>query len=180
MQSPIRKIQDKTSFRAIALTLAFGLAWLEGMVPLGVPGVKFGFSNLVILVCLCMYGFREALMIAFLKIGMSILLFNGFSSFLYTAGGTLASCLSMAAAMHLYKKEVISLVGVSAIGGFCHITAQYIIAAYTLYSTSVFGMYGMAAALTIFTSVILGYLAKKIITQLKNAFYNMKESGPRL
>ena len=44
MRSPIKKVEDKTSFRAVMLTVIFLLSWLEAMVPLGVPGVKFGFS----------------------------------------------------------------------------------------------------------------------------------------
>ena len=156
----------------MALTVIFALSWLEVMVPLGVPGVKFGFSNLVIVVCLTVYGFREALAMAIFKILMSTLLFNGFSSFLYTAGGTLFSCLTMAIAVKLYQKELISMIGVSAIGGFFHITVQYIIAAVTLYSPSVFGMYGLAATLTLLTSVVLGFLAEKVVKQLKNSFYD--------
>ncbi len=172
MRSPIKEVSDKVSFRAIALTIIIVLSWLEASVPLGVPGVKFGFSNLVILVCLSVYGFREALVMAILKIMMSLVLFNGFSSFGYTAAGTLSSCLSMAVAVRYYRKEILSMVGVSVIGGFFHITAQYIVAAYTLYTTSVFGMYGIAALLTFLTSTILGWIAEKITKQLNNSFYD--------
>ena len=171
MRSPTKEISDKTSFRAMALTVLFTLSWLEAMVPFGVPGVKFGFSNLVIITCLTVYGFQEALVMAVLKIFMSTILFNGFSSFWFTAAGTLASCLSMALAVRYYRKDVFSLIGVSAIGGFCHITVQYIVAAYTLYTTSVFGMYPMAALLTLLTSVILGFLSDKITKQLSDSFY---------
>lgn len=156
----------------MALAVVFALSWLEVMVPLGVPGVKFGFSNLVILVCLTIYGFREAFVMAILKILMTTLLFNGFSSFWYTAGGTLGSFLTMAIAVKLYQKELLSMIGVSAIGGFFHITVQYIIAAVTLYSPSVFGMYGLAASLTLLTSVVLGFIAEKVIKLLKNSFYD--------
>ena len=140
--------------------------------PLGIPGVKFGFSNLVVLVCLAMYGFREALAMAFLKILLSTLLFNGFSSFLYTMGGTLASCLSMTAAFCFYKKGCISMIGISTVGGFFHVTSQYVIASYTLYTPAVFSMYGMAASLTLFTAMVMGFLAKKIIKQLQTISFH--------
>lgn len=172
MRSPIKKIEDKTSFRAVMLTVIFLLSWLEAVVPLGVPGVKFGFSNLVILICLTMYGFREAFAMALLKIVMSTFLFNGFSSFLYTMGGTLSSCLTMAIAVRLYEKNIISVVGISAVGGFFHITAQYAIAAYTLYTPSVFALFPSAAGLTLFTSIIMGFLATKIIKQLQDISYD--------
>ena len=74
MPSPIRKIEDKTAFRALSLAIIFTLSWLEMLIPLGVPGVKFGFSNLVILVFLVIYGFWESLVMAILKIILSLLL----------------------------------------------------------------------------------------------------------
>lgn len=172
MRSPIKEISDKTSFRAIALTIVIVLSWLESAVPLGIPGVKFGFSNLVILICLTVYGFREALIMAILKILMATLLFNGFSSFLYTMAGTLSSCLTMAVAVKYYRKGLLSMIGVSAIGGFFHLTSQYIVAAHTLYTPSVFGMYGSAALLTLLTSAVLGFLAEKIIKQINNSYYD--------
>lgn len=172
MRSPIKKVEDKTSFRAVMLTVIFLLSWLEAMVPLGVPGVKFGFSNLVILICLTEYGFREALAMAVLKILMSTVLFNGFSAFLYTMGGAFASCCSMGLAIRLYETKKISTIGVSAIGGFFHITAQYVIAAYTLYTPSVFALYPPAAALTLVTSAVMGFLAAKIIKQLHTISYD--------
>ncbi len=172
MRSPIKKVEDKTSFRAVLLTVILLLSWLEATVPLGVPGVKFGFSNIVILVCITVYGFREALAMAILKILMSTLLFNGFSSFLYTMGGTLASCLTMAVAMIFYEKEQLSMIGVSMVGGFFHVTVQYVIAAYTLYSTAVFALYPLAALLTLLTSSVMGFLAKKVVCQLTQSFYD--------
>ncbi|MBO5407793.1 MAG: Gx transporter family protein [Clostridia bacterium] len=172
MRSPIREISDKTAFRAICLAVILVLSWLEASVPLGVPGVKFGFSNLVILVCLNVYGFREALAMAVLKILMSLVLINGFSSFWYTAAGTLSSCLSMAIAIRYYQKNKISMMGVSAIGGFFHITSQYVVAATTLYTPSVFGMYPIAALLTLLTSIILGWLSEKITGQISNSYYD--------
>ena len=172
MRSPIREISDKTAFRAICLAVILVLSWLEASVPLGVPGVKFGFSNMVILVCLSVYGFREALAMAVLKILMSLVLINGFSSFWYTAAGTLSSCLTMAVAIRCYYNDTISMIGVSAIGGFFHITSQYIVAAYTLYTTSVFGMYPVAAFLTLLTSAVLGWISEKVIKQINNSYYD--------
>ena len=175
MQYPINRIKDKTSFRAIALTLVFVLSWLELAVPMRIPGVKFGFTNLITLICLVQYGFYEGLIMAVMKILLSTFLLNGVSSFWYTLGGTLASCLSMAACIGLYRKGLLSLMGVSAIGGFFHITVQYILAAFTFYTPAVFGFYPLAAALTLCTSVILGLIAQIVIRRMENIRYDFTE-----
>ena len=167
MLSPTnRKKSSKLTVRALCLAALFVLSWLEWMVPLGVPGVKFGFSNLVILVFLSLFGFWEALLMTGLKILLSAFLFQGFSSFLFTMAGSVASCISMATLMPLYRKEKVSLAGVSAVGGFFHISLQYLMSTMVLKTTAVFGLYPVATALTLFTSVIIGYLAELLTKQL--------------
>lgn len=166
--SPIKKKTAKLSLRALSLAALFVLSWLEWMVPLGVPGVKFGFSNLVILVFLSLFGFWEAFLMTGLKILLSAFLFQGFSSFLFTMAGSIASCISMALMMKLWKQEKISMAGVSAVGGFFHITLQYLISSFVLGSTAVFGLYPMAALITLFTSVLIGILAELLTKRLSH------------
>lgn len=166
MPSPTEKKVPKLTVRALSLAALFVLSWLEWMVPLGVPGVKFGFSNLVILVFLSLFGFWEALMMTGLKIILSAFLFQGFSSFLFTMAGSIASCVSMAMIMPLYRKDKVSMAGVSAVGGFFHISLQYLMSTFVLKTTAVLGLYPMAAAVTLFTSIIIGCLADLLTKQL--------------
>ena len=166
MQSPTSKKIVLITLRALSLATLFVLSWLEWMVPLGVPGVKFGFSNLVILVFLSIFGFWEALFMTGLKILLSAFLFQGFSSFLFTMAGSLASCVAMGLAMPFYRKTKISMSGVSALGGFFHITFQYLMSMFVLKSTAVFGLYPIAAIMTLCTSVIIGVLADLVAKRL--------------
>ncbi len=166
MLSPIKNKTVRLSLRALCLAALFVLSWLEAMVPLGIPGVRFGFSNLVILVFLSVFGFWEALLMTGLKILISAFVFQGFSSLLFTAAGSLASCCSMALVFPLYQKGKISMSGVSAIGGFFHITLQYLISSLVLHSAVVYGIYPFAAAVTLFTSIVIGILAELLTKQL--------------
>ena len=166
MPSPTDKKTLRLTVRALCLAALFVLSWLEWMVPLGVPGVKFGFSNLVILVFLALFGFWEALLMTTLKILISAFWFQGFSAFLFTMAGSLASCVSMALLMPLRKTEKISMAGVSAAGGFFHITMQYLMSMLVLKSSAVFGLYPVAAAITLGTSVLIGLISELLIRRL--------------
>lgn len=168
MQSPTNKKISRITIRSLCLAALFVLSWLEWMVPLGVPGVKFGFSNLVILVFLSLFGFLEAFLMTILKILLSAFLFQGFSSFLFTMAGSIAACMAMALGMLLYRKEKISMAGVSALGGFSHITLQYLMSMLVLKSTAVFGLYPIAAIITLVTSVVIGILAELLTKRLSN------------
>ncbi len=167
MPSPTNRKTAQLTVRALCLAALFVLSWLEGLVPLGIPGVKFGFSNLVILVFLSLFGFWEALLMTGLKILLSAFLFQGFSSILFTMAGSLASCVTMALMLPLYNKEKISMAGVSAIGGFFHISFQYLMSTLVFNTTAVFGLYPAAAAVTLMTSIVIGCLAELLIKQLK-------------
>lgn len=166
MPSPIKNNAARISLRALCLAALFVLSWLEAMVPLGVPGVKFGFSNLVILVFLAVFGFWEALLMTGLKILISAFVFQGFSALLFTMAGSLASCFSMALVFPLHKSEKISMAGVSAVGGFFHITLQYLMSSLVLHSAAIFGIYPFAAAITLLTSIVIGMLAEYLTKRL--------------
>ena len=166
MPFPIKHKTIRLTLRALCLAALFVLSWLEAMVPLGVPGVKFGFSNLVILVFLSLFGFWEALLLTGLKILLSAFLFQGFSSLLFTMAGSLSSCIAMATMMPLFRNEKISMAGVSAVGGFFHISLQYLMSALVFQTTAAFGLYPMAALITLLTSVVIGFLAEIITRRL--------------
>lgn len=175
-QSPTENIGKKVAFFALSAAVLFVLSWLESMVPLGIPGVKFGFSNLVILLYLSLLGFPEALSMTGLKILLSAFAFQGMSSFLFTAGGSLMSCAAMAVCRKM-AGDKLSLAGVSAVGGFFHITAQYLIASQTLYSYAVFGLYGSAVLATLVTSIVMGGLAELLTERLQYFFKSRTKSN---
>ena len=62
------------------------------------------------------------------------------------------------------------MAGVSAVGGFFHITLQYLMSALILKSTSVFGLYPVAAGITLGTSILLGLVAEALIKRLFRIF----------
>ena len=69
--------------------------------------------------------------------------------------------MAMAVGMHLYRKEKISMAGVSALGGFSHLMSMLV-----LKSTAVFGLYPVAAIITLFTSVVIGIIAELLTKRL--------------
>ena len=76
----------KIAVSAVMTALCLCISYLEFLFPvnLSVPGVKPGFSNLVIVFLLFTYGIRYALPVLTAKIFLSALLFSGFSGFLFS------------------------------------------------------------------------------------------------
>ncbi|MCL2160816.1 MAG: Gx transporter family protein [Betaproteobacteria bacterium] len=111
------------SAAAIALTVA------EAAIPLPLPGVKPGLANIVILVVLARWGWREAAWVSLLRVFAASLLLGQFLApgFFLSLVGALASLFTLAGAIHLPKKWF-GPVSYSIFAAFAHIGAQFVLA----------------------------------------------------
>ena len=108
---------------AIVLTVA------EAAIPLPLPGVKPGLANIITLVVLARWGWRDAAWVAILRILAGSLLLGQFLApgfFLSLAGG-LASLAVLGAAMHLPRRWF-GPVTQSVLAAFAHIGGQVLVA----------------------------------------------------
>lgn len=117
----------KTVFLGFALALSMILAYIESILPLavGIPGVKLGLPNLVVVLLIYLYGGKEAISVNILRILLSGFLFGNLYSILYALAGALCSFCVM---MLLRKMGIFSIVGVSIGGGVFHNIGQIMIA----------------------------------------------------
>lgn len=109
----------------IALGLIF--SYVESQIPvvLGVPGIKLGLANLLVLMVLYRFGLRWALLCNIIRIVLAGLLFGNAIGIMYSLCG--AAC-SIAAMFLLYQKEWLSIAGVSMLGAIFHNIGQILIA----------------------------------------------------
>ncbi len=111
----------------ILLALALILGYVESLLPLpfGVPGMKIGLSNLIVLFALYRYGWLEAGSLSLAKITLSCLLFSGGMAFLYSLAGGACSFFGM---VLLKKTGRFGVLPVSTIGGVLHNLGQLLVA----------------------------------------------------
>jgi heptaprenyl diphosphate synthase len=94
-------------------------------VPVPVPGMKLGLTNLVVAAILYLYSWREAIVISVLRVVVLGFLFGNMFSIVYGLSGAVLSLAVMAV---LKATDKFSIVGVSCGGGVAHNTAQVIMA----------------------------------------------------
>lgn len=131
----------------------------------GVPGVKFGFSNIVIIIALTVFGFKTALCLTAAKIGFSFVFTGGMSGMIFTFFGSTASLFAMLAVKKILNEKV-TAIGISAVGGFCHITAQYLTFCVIMKTTAVLRLYPPAAAISLVTAVIVGIICNILLKRV--------------
>ena len=102
---------------------ALMLAWVESLLPAftAVPGVKIGLANTAGLFALYMLSEKDALIVTFLRIALSALLFGNLFSLAYSAAGAAVSLLVM---FVMKRTSLFSVTGVSIAGAVAHNAGQ--------------------------------------------------------
>ena len=119
---------------ALLTTVAMMLSYVEAMIPsIGVPGVKMGLANIVIIFALYRFGGREAALISLLRVFLMGFIFTSVSALIYSFAG---ATLSLAGMMILKKLDFFSSVGVSVTGGVLHNAGQILVAMAVLETTA--------------------------------------------
>lgn len=164
-------MEEKKRFNVHRLALlgvlaaaAVVIAIVESFIPsIGVPGVKLGLANIVILVILYELGVLEAIEVNLLRVLVVGLVRGTFLSFgfLMSLTGAVLSLGIMILFYLLVKK--FSIIGVSVIGSLFHVFGQILIAMIYLGTTYVVFYLPIIALSAIITGVLVGITANLII-----------------
>lgn len=149
----------KFTVMAMLVSMAAVISYFERFIPvLNIPGVKLGLANVVTLMALLLFSWKEAFLIAFARVLLVSFFGGGPVSLLYSATGALFSLIAMRLALFL-KDRLISVVGVSIIGAVVHNTAQCMVLAIILKSFDVaWGYYPILIYTAVVTGFITGYI----------------------
>lgn len=123
------KRTKKIALCGVMCALAFAFSYIEFLIPfdmVGIPGIKPGFANLVIMAALYMLGLPYAAAVSAFRILLSWLIFGNFTTFLYSLAGGVLSLLLM---FVLKKFKVFDEAGVSVSGAVVHNAAQLAVSA---------------------------------------------------
>ena len=150
---------------ALLTALSLILFVLEGFLPLPlpVPGAKLGLAAIVTLIALHLLPTRDAALMLTLRIFLASALGGGLAPMLYSLAGGAASF----AAMVLLKKYTqLSIVGISAAGGFLHNMAQLLVAAAVMQTTALFSYAPVLGFVGILTGIGIGVAAQIILQKI--------------
>ena len=142
--------------------LAMIFSYVEALIPLsfGVPGIKLGLANLVVLTGLYRMRKGEILTVSVARILLVGFLFGNGMSILYSLSGGLLSFLVM---LLLIKAGGFSVTGVSIAGGVSHNIGQILVAAAVLKSVRLFYYLPVLIVAGIVTGALMGILASRVL-----------------
>ncbi len=167
------KVKNVALF-GMMVALAFTFSYLESLIPInfGIPGVKLGLANLVVVVALYTMKPRDALAIAVLRILLAGMTFGNMYSLAYSLCGGLLSFV----VMWLAKKTKLSIIGVSMLGGISHNIGQIIVASIVMKNIRI--AYYLPALLVagLITGLLMGVVSKLIVSRVDKIKNSNKKS----
>lgn len=170
----MKKIK-KIIFLSLLVSIGLALSVLESAIPLpiAVPGAKLGLSNIVILVTLVVFGFKEAFVAGVLKSIVLVLVTGSVTSVLYSLSGAVLSCITMAI-IYRYFSNIFSLIGVSIFGAVAHNFGQVSVASLMMYNIRIYSYLPILLLMGLFTGYFVGlasiYVSKNLQKNLNLYF----------
>lgn len=169
--------KQKTSAKEVALmammiALALIFSYVETLIPInfGIPGVKLGLANLVIVAVIYLFGGKEALFVSVVRIFLSGFMFGNLASIMYSLAGGL---LSLAVMLLLKKTDKLSILAVSVMGGICHNIGQLVVAILVVENLKLIFYIPVLLISGFVTGLLIGVVSRVILPAVKRAY----ESG---
>ena len=166
--------EDATIGRTVAYcgvltALAMIFSYVETLIPInfGVPGVKLGLANLVVLSGLYYLRPAQVLAISAARIVLTGFLFGNGVSILYSlAGGLLSFCVMLL----LRKAGGFSPAGVSVAGGVSHNIGQLLVASFVISDLRIFSYLPVLMFSGIISGILIGFLAHYVLKSIRIVF----------
>lgn len=165
--------KQKRSVQRIALcglltALMLVLGYVESMLPAvpGIPGIKLGLSNGVLIFAIYLLDIPTAFALMALKIVLSGLMFSGVSAMMYAAAGGLLSMITMSL---LSRVNGLHMVTVSMAGGAMHNAGQVLMAMLVLQTPKLVYYLAILLVVGLITGLLIGLAANIAIRHLKSS-----------
>lgn len=166
-------LRRKIAYVSLLTSLALIFSYVEAIIPfnIGIPGVKLGIANLVIIVALYLLDVKCTFLINIIRIVIAGLLFSGVFGILYSLAGGLLSLTVMAL---LRKTGFFSIIGISIAGGVTHNLGQIFTAAWLMGTVKVFIYFPVLLFSGIICGALIGIVAFFILKRLYHSIWNKK------
>jgi len=155
---------------ALLISSALVLYLVEAMLPnpFPLPGAKLGLANIVNLLALMLFGLKEGLLIALIRVFLASLLGGTIMgpAFIISMAASLASTLMMY--LFLRFDKILSVISVSIIGAITHNVTQLLVVSFLIGSFNIYYYLPFLLIIAIPVGLSTGYIAKLVDKYLEN------------
>ena len=162
-------MKNKIAYWGVFLALALACSYVESLIPIsfGIPGVKLGLTNIVVILMLYTIGAKDAILISVLRIILAGFMFGNAFSIIYSLAGGILSFVVMLLLKNTGKLKILSI---STAGGISHNVGQLIVAALVVENYNILFYVPVLIIAGIITGFLIGLLAGEIVLRIGNRF----------
>lgn len=159
-------MKNRVAHFGVYTALALIFSYVETLIPInfGIPGVKLGLANLIIVVALYKMGVKEAYVLSVVRVLLAGFIFANLFSILYSLAGGLMSLTVMSL---LKKSDRFSTIGISMAGGVFHNVGQLIMAILVLESINIAYYFPVLMVSGVVTGILIGIIANEMLKRLR-------------
>lgn len=158
-------MRDKVAYFGVFTALALIFSYVETLIPIsfGIPGVKLGLANLIIVIALFKLKLKETYLLSVVRILLSGFLFGNYFSIIYSLAGALLSLSVMAL---LKRAGGFSIIGISIAGGVFHNIGQLFVAMAVVEMFQAAYYVPVLLVAGLLTGCLIGILAQEMLKRL--------------
>lgn len=159
-------MKKKVAYLGLLLAVALICSYIESLIPFyfGVPGMKLGLTNVVVIFVMYLIGPVEAITVSVLRVLISGFMFGNVFSILYSLAGALLSFF----VMYLMKRfTTLHVISVSVAGGVFHNVGQLLVALCIVSNYNVFYYLPILLIAGVVTGLLIGIISQEVILRLK-------------
>ena len=144
-------MKNRVAYFGVFTALALIFSYVETLIPInfGIPGVKLGLANLVIVIALYKMKLTEVYLLSVVRV-----LLSGF--------------LSLTVMALLKKSKGFSVMGISVAGGVFHNVGQLIVAMLVVETFSVSYYFPVLLVAGLITGLVIGIVSAEMLKRIKN------------
>lgn len=160
-------MKSRVAYFGVFTALALIFSYVETLIPFnfGIPGVKLGLANLIIVIALYKMKLSDVYLLSIVRVLLSGFIFGNYFSIIYSLAGGLLSLSVMAI---LKKSGKFSVFGISMSGGVMHNIGQLIVAMIVVETFSVVYYVPVLLVAGLITGLIIGITAGEMLKRLVN------------
>lgn len=166
-------MKGRAAYFGVFTALALIFSYVETLIPIsfGIPGVKLGLANLVIVIALYKMKLGEVYLLSVVRVLLSGFIFGNYFSILYSLAGGLLSLTAMALLSRGKRwKESFSVTGVSIAGGVFHNIGQLLTAMAVVETFHAAYYIPVLLVSGVVTGFLIGITAGEVLKRLINVF----------
>lgn len=160
-------MKNKVAVFGVFTSLALILSYVELLIPInfGIPGMKLGLANLLVVILLYKGCPRDALLLSVIRILLSGLIFGNMFSIFYSLGGGLLSLVVM---VFLKKTGQFTVAGISIGGGASHNVGQLLVAMFVVQTYQVGYYLPVLLIAGVITGAVIGILSAEVLKRTQS------------